>query len=209
MTSEDQRRRRVVVLAGPSGAGKSRLAARLHERHDWPIVRLDDFYRDVDDPALPLDVDLGIPDWDDPASWKADASLAALRELVDVGTTTTPDYDIATSRACGSSLVTARPTDLILTEGIFAAELIRPLDSAGLLHSAWCIVHRNRWSTFAWRLGRDLREHRKPPLILIRRGWGLLRSQPAMVARQRELGARSATAVSVEAFLQGHVAGLD
>jgi len=41
---------RVVVLAGPSGIGKSRLAALS----GLPVLRLDDFYRSGDDPALPL-----------------------------------------------------------------------------------------------------------------------------------------------------------
>ena len=45
--------------AGPSGAGKSRLAARLQGAHGWPIVRLDDFYRDEDDPAMPRSEELG------------------------------------------------------------------------------------------------------------------------------------------------------
>ncbi|MHA7126763.1 AAA family ATPase [Janibacter indicus] len=44
---------RVVVLAGPSGSGKSRLAARLHRAHGWPVVRLDDFYKDLDAPTCP------------------------------------------------------------------------------------------------------------------------------------------------------------
>lgn len=42
-------RAQVVVLAGPSGAGKSRSAERL----GLPILRLDDFYKDGDDPTLP------------------------------------------------------------------------------------------------------------------------------------------------------------
>ena len=59
-------RARVVVLAGPSGTGKSRLAARLCATHGWPVVRLDDFYRDVDDPKVPV-LASGLTDWDDPA----------------------------------------------------------------------------------------------------------------------------------------------
>ena len=51
----------MVLLAGPSGAGKSRLAERL----GLPVVRLDDFYRSHDDPALPR-FDSGLVDWDDP-----------------------------------------------------------------------------------------------------------------------------------------------
>ena len=83
---------RVVVLAGPSGAGKSRLAARLHAAYGWPVVRLDDFYRDGDDPELPTR-DLGgttIVDWDDPDSWNAAAAVRALEDLVAAGTTDSP-----------------------------------------------------------------------------------------------------------------------
>ena len=40
---------RVVLLAGPSGTGKSSLAALT----GLPILRLDDFYKDGDDPTLP------------------------------------------------------------------------------------------------------------------------------------------------------------
>ena len=94
-------RQRVVVLAGPSGSGKSRLAARLHQAHGWPIFRLDDFYRDEDDPAMPRSEGLGIVDWDHPDSWDAERAVASLCELVDTGRTDTPDYDISRSRAVG------------------------------------------------------------------------------------------------------------
>lgn len=190
-------RARVIVLSGPSGSGKSRLAAQLHQTRGWPIVRLDDFYRDGDDPALPRETDLGIPDWDDPRSWNGAAALAALAELIDTGRAPTPTYDISTSRRTGSSEVTAGPDDLVLAEGIFAAELIGPLREAGLLHSAWCVVHRHRALTFVWRLARDLKERRKPPHILLRRGLTLLREEPRLVRRQVELGSTCATAAQV------------
>lgn len=196
-------RARVVVLAGPSGAGKSRLAERLHQQHGWPIVRLDDFYRDEDDsnaPPMPRQEGLGIIDWDDPDSWHSAAAVAALVELVDTGSTQTPVYDLSTSRAVGSTTVTVEPAELILAEGIFAAEIIGRLREAGVLHSAWCIHHRPS-VTFVRRLVRDLREHRKPPMVLVRRGWGLMRAEPEVVRRQEALGAVSARAGEVEAQL--------
>ncbi|WP_395654176.1 uridine kinase [Phycicoccus elongatus] len=200
-------RTRVVILAGPSGSGKSRLAARLAAHHHWPIVRLDDFYRDQDDPDLPMSAGLGIPDWDDPRSWNGEAALAALRTLVDTGSCELPIYDLPTSRAVGTTTLTAGPGDLILTEGIFAAELIGPLRAEGLLHSGWCIIHRHPGVNFLRRLARDLRERRKPPHILVRRGWALMRSEPSVIERQRKLGATCARATVVEDTLAAHRPG--
>ena len=200
-------RTRVVILAGPSGSGKSRLAARLAAHHHWPIVRLDDFYRDQDDPDLPMSAGLGIPDWDDPRSWNGEAALAALRTLVDTGSCELPIYDLPTSRAVGTTTLTAGPGDLILTEGIFAAELIGPLRAESLLHSGWCIIHRHPGVNFLRRLARDLRERRKPPHILVRRGWALMRSEPSVIERQRKLGATCARATVVEDTLAAHRPG--
>jgi uridine kinase len=190
-------RQRVVVLAGPSGSGKSRLAARFHAAHGWPIFRLDDFYRDEDDPSMPRSDDLGIIDWDHPDSWDADRAVASLCELVDTGRTDTPVYDISTSRAVGHHLVTAAPGDLIVAEGIFAAEVVDRLRACGVLHSAWC-VHHHPAVTFVRRLARDLRERRKPPVTLVRRGLTLMRAEPEIVRRQTELGARPARASDLE-----------
>jgi uridine kinase len=191
---------RVVVLAGPSGAGKSRLATRLQADHGWPIMRLDDFYRDKDDPLMPRSHELGIIDWDHPGSWNRDAAVEALGRLVDTGCVDTPVYDIALSRAVDTTTICAEPHDLILAEGIFAAEIIDDLRAGGLLAGAYC-VHHHRVLTFVWRLVRDLSERRKPPWTLVRRGLALMRDEPRVVARQEELGATSARAKDLEAVL--------
>ena len=44
--------------------------------------------------------------------------------------------------------------------------------------------------TFWRRLVRDLRERRKPPLVLVRRGLALTRQQPRVVAHAVALGCR-------------------
>ncbi len=158
-------------------------------------MRLDDFYRDGDDPSLPV-IDLGggthLVDWDDPASWDGDAAVAALEQLVDHGRADVPAYDIATSRRVGGGALDLPQGALVLAEGIFAAEAIAPLRDRGLLHSAWC-VRRRPTVTFLLRLARDLRERRKPPMVLLRRGWALRRAEPAVVARMESLGATCAT----------------
>ncbi len=193
-------RRRVVVLAGPSGSGKSRLAQRLHAARGWPVFRLDDFYRDEDDPVCPRHPELGIVDWDHPDSWDADRAVSALAELLDTGRTELPVYDISASRAVGRHEVRAGHEDLVVAEGIFAAEIVSRLDEAGMLHSAWCVHHRPV-VTFARRLLRDLRERRKPPVVLVRRGWVLMRNEPGIVQRQMALGAAPARARAVERTL--------
>ena len=62
---------RVVLLAGPSGSGKSSLAAVT----GLPVLRLDDFYKEHDDPSLPLVDGSSDIDWDSPRSWDADAAV--------------------------------------------------------------------------------------------------------------------------------------
>ena len=191
--------RRVVVLAGPSGSGKSRLAQRLAARHGWPVVRLDDFYRDGDDPRLPM-LEMGIADWDHPGSWHADRAVEALTELVAVGSVEVPQYDISQSRATGRTTVTTRPGDLVLAEGVFAAEIVPLLQAQGVLAHAFCVRH-NRWLTFWRRFLRDLSERRKPPLVLWRRGLMLCRQEPGIIGRQEMLGARACSPREAEKVL--------
>ncbi len=187
------------MLAGPSGAGKSRLSARLHAAYRWPVVRLDDFYRDGGDPELPTR-HLGgttIVDWDDRRSWDAAAAVRALEQLVATGSVEVPIYDIGRSAAAGMTCDRGAPETLVVAEGIFAAEIIGALRDAGILHSAWCVRHP-RWVTFARRLVRDLAERRKPPLVLLRRGLVLTHAEPQLVERMERLGATCATPSQVE-----------
>jgi uridine kinase len=177
-----QTRARIIVLAGPSGSGKSRLASRL----GLPVLRLDNFYRDGDDASLPRA--FGIVDWDDPASWNHAAAVDAACTLAREGAADVPTYDIPTSRATGASRLEAGGAPLVVAEGIFAAEVIPDLRDAGVLADAICLTHPTL-VTFTRRLTRDLREGRKPPVTLLRRGLSLLRDEPRIVAHQVALGA--------------------
>ncbi|RLV55640.1 ATP-binding protein [Aeromicrobium phragmitis] len=167
---------RVVILAGPSGAGKSHLARRL----GWPVLRLDDFYREGDDPALPIS-SFGIPDWDDVRSWDAAAALEAIVTLCAEGEADVPVYDLGLSRRTGMHRVSV-PGRRFIAEGLFAPNMVRACRDAGVLADAICLV-RPRLVTFALRLARDFREARKPPSVLIRRGWRLLGAEGEVVAR--------------------------
>lgn len=182
---------RVIVLAGPSGAGKSRLAQRL----GLPVLRLDDFYKDGDDPTLPTiatGANAGLVDWDHPDSWLHDDALTALTALCHHGTTEVPVYEIARNGRCGSRPLDLGGSSLFVAEGIFAPEIVPECRRAGLLEAAFCITQRPV-VTFWRRLTRDLRERRKPPVMLLRRGLDLMRGQRRVVAHAVRLGCEVAT----------------
>ena len=179
-------RARVIVLAGPSGAGKSRLAERL----GLPVLRLDDYYKDGTDPTLPLieeGANAGLVDWDHPDSWLPDDSLAAVRQLCETGRATVPVYEIAQNGRCGEQQLDLGGSPLFVAEGIFAQEIVPACAREGLLAAAYCVT-QHPVVTYWRRLTRDLREHRKPPLVLVRRGWALMRAQREVVRHAVALG---------------------
>ena len=183
-------RARVIVVAGPSGSGKSQLCHRLVGEAGLPVVSLDDFYKDGDDPTLPrraLAAGAPIVDWDHPDSWRPGDAVASLRTLCEEGRVDVPIYDIAHDGRIGHRMVELGGAPYVLAEGIFADEIVAACRRQGLLADAVCI-HNPRLVTFWRRLIRDLRESRKPPWVLVRRGVSLLRAEPAVIARARAAG---------------------
>nr|WP_234010586.1 uridine kinase [Streptomyces sp. SPB074] len=179
---------RVVLLAGPSGSGKSSLAAAS----GLPVLSLDDFYKDGDDPTLPLVAGEGPQrdiDWDSPLSWDRERALDAISELCRTRSAEVPVYSIAESARTGTETLTLdRTTPLFIAEGIFAADIVRRCRELGVLADALCLRGRPS-TTFRRRLLRDLREGRKSVPFLLRRGFRLMRSERAIVQRQAALGA--------------------
>lgn len=176
----------MIVLAGPSGAGKSRLAERL----GLPVLRLDDFYKSGSDPTLPVitsGANAGLTDWDHPDSWLPDDAMTALRQLCADGGARVPVYDIAHDGRCGEQELDLAGRPLFIAEGIFAQEIVPACANEGLLAAAYCVT-QHPLVTFWRRLTRDLREHRKPPLMLVRRGYALLRAQRDVVRHAVALG---------------------
>ena len=194
---------RVVLLAGASGSGKTSLTRRV----GLPTLALDDFYRDGDDARRdpPLPMRFGIVDWDDPASWDADAALAAVERLCRTGAADVPVYDIPTSRRTGTARFDLGDSRVFVAEGIFAAELVPRLrahpEGERLLADALCLTLHPA-VTFGRRLLRDLAEMRKPPLTLVRRGFALARGERALVARWIALGCRPCSIPEAEAELR-------
>lgn len=191
---------RAILIAGPSGAGKSRLASRL----GLPVLQLDDYYKNGDDPTLPH-FESGAVDWDHPDSWNHRAALQGLQELCEVGTTDVPIYDISANAAIGHRQLEIGEARCFVAEGIFAAELVHACRETGLPATAIC-VRRSRWVTFVLRLVRDLREHRKPPLFLLKRGWWLTMREPEIVAALVAKGCTAMTPKQAEAIIKRELA---
>ncbi len=177
---------RVVLLSGPSGSGKSLLAALS----GLPVLRLDDFYKEGDDPTLPLVPGSSDIDWDNPLSWDADTAVAAIEELCRTGRTTVPSYDLSLSARTGEETLHIGQGPAFIAEGVFAAEIVARCQEAGVLADALCLA-RGPVTTFRRRFLRDLREGRKSVPFLLRRGWRLMRLERSIVARQTALGAHA------------------
>ncbi|GHH77671.1 hypothetical protein GCM10018793_26340 [Streptomyces sulfonofaciens] len=184
MTSHPPIPARVVLLCGPSGSGKSSLAAHV----GLPVLCLDDFYKEGDDPTLPQVAGTSDVDWDAPASWDAAAAVAAIEELSRTGRARVPVYDIASNARVGERTLELRGAPLFVAEGVFAAEVLRECRALGVLADALCLRGRPS-TTFRRRLLRDLKEGRKSAAFLLRRGWRLMRAEHSVVARQTALGA--------------------
>ncbi|MGW1909531.1 uridine kinase family protein [Streptomyces sp. NPDC002076] len=175
---------RVVLLCGPSGSGKSLVAVRS----GLPVLRLDDFYKEGDDPTLPLVEGSSDIDWDHPESWDSDVALEAITRLCATGSTPVPVYDISSSARTGEETLHIGRTPLFIAEGIFAAEIVERCRELGVLADALCLT-RGPVVTFRRRFLRDLKEGRKSVPFLLRRGWRLMRAERSIVARQVSLGA--------------------
>lgn len=183
--------RTLLLIAGPSGSGKSRLTRMAVEHGDATTLSLDDFYYDVDHPGMPTTA-LGIPDWDHPSTWDLELAVTTLGQLLRDGTAEVPVYDISQSRRVGSRTVDMGDSNLLIAEGIFATQVCPAARAAGIdLDALW--LGRLRAANFVRRLSRDLREKRKAPSVLVRRGVTLFRDEPALRRAAIDAGFRPVT----------------
>ncbi len=158
------------------------------------MVCLDDFYRDSDDPIAPRNGNS--VDWESPLAWDQPAALEAIETLCHIGEARMPIYAFDADRRVGWHTTQLAGSPLFIAEGIFAAEIVAACAQRSLLAGAFAL-RRPRGLTYLRRIARDLAERRKPPGVIVRRGLALLRAEPAILARQAELGAVPARAHTI------------
>ena len=164
----------VIVLAGPPGPGSrdSPNGSACRSSGSTTSTRAATIPR----PRITSGANAGLVDWDDPVSWLLDDAMAAIEQLCREGRAEVPVYDIAHDGRTGWHTLDLAGHDRFVAEGIFAQEVVAPSREAGVLSAAYC-VRQHPLVTFWRRLTRDLREHRKPPLVLVRRGLALMRER--------------------------------
>jgi hypothetical protein len=90
--------------------------------------------------------------------------VAAVEELCRPGCTDAPVYDMAANGRAGHRVLELGGSAYFVAEGIFAQEIVTECQGRGLLADALCVTQHPS-VRFVRRLTRDLREHRKPPLV--------------------------------------------
>lgn len=185
-----------MLLAGPSGSGKSTLAARA----GVPVLRLDDFYREGDDPLLPRAA-TGRVDWDLPAAWHAADAVDAVVRLATTGKIHAPHYELGADRRIGGYDLDLAGCPVFVAEGLFADRIVDGCHAAGVLAEA-VVLAPGGGRTFTRRLVRDVAESRKATHVLVRRGLRLWREHAAVVRRCEQAGMRRRTSAEVLGLLE-------
>src|SRR5262245_61888151 len=144
---------------------------------------------------------MGVVDWDDPRSWNAPEAVATLEKLCRSGRAEVPIYDIASDGHTGNRLPDLDGAPLFVAEGGFASQIVADCRDRELLAAAICL-RRPRAFTFGMRLLGDLRERRKPPWVLWRRGLLLYRREPTIVADAVRLGCEPMSLRQAEAYVR-------
>ncbi|MBU1180359.1 hypothetical protein KJ885_05425 [Patescibacteria group bacterium] len=120
-------RRTLVAIAGGSCSGKTFFSKKLHEclaktGSSSSIIKLDDYFRDIDDPGLPL-TDAGELLFDAPGSFHEQEFVADVSRLLGSRDIMAPRYIKPTMRRTEErKLILA--SQFILAEGLYAIRML-------------------------------------------------------------------------------------
>lgn len=201
----------VILLTGPSGSGKTSLLRRVGAHR----LRLDDFYRDGDEPGMPLldgtfSGDEGSTrteamariDWIIPPPGRRPRHGYDLVQLCAEGSAKVPVYSIPDNATVNWTTLDIGAAPAFW--GLFAGELVERCRRANVLADALAL-RRPRVQTWWFRLRRDLAERRKPIRVLVPRGLRLTHEEPAQMRRWTAQGCRLVGRAQCEATVAEHI----
>ncbi|MDO8507027.1 MAG: hypothetical protein Q7S53_00465 [bacterium] len=136
----------VVAVAGGSCSGKSYFCEKLVGaltalNISQTKLMLDDYFRDISDPQLPVGSG-GLPLFDSPGSYQEAEIKEHLLALVSNKTVECPVYDLTRNKRSHKETVSKNPSEVIIVDGLFAIDIVRStgvpsryvfLDASGLL----------------------------------------------------------------------------
>lgn len=119
----NSRKPTLILDAGGSCSGKSFFADKLKEEvskfgRTISIIRLDNCFRDIDDPCLPH---IGkIPVFDAPESYHQDEIKKYVSDLINGKSIRYPRYDLDKNKRIIGSTDLIEPADVVIVDGLFA-----------------------------------------------------------------------------------------
>ena len=145
----------LIGVAGPSCAGKSEISNKLASVLNAPILSLDSYYRQLDEPSYD---ERAKSNFDAPDALDSELLLTQVRSLAAGSAIQKPIYDFTChNRSAEAEFVI--PQDFLIVEGLFALywpEIRR-------LYSLRVFVNVDHETCFERRLVRDVRERGRTP----------------------------------------------
>jgi uridine kinase len=124
----------LITISGGTRSGKSTFSKHLREvlminNVSVSLIGLDDYFRDFDDPLLPLTRE-GSRVFDLPQSYHEEEFVQHVLALLLGNAVNMPSYDKCTTMRVASIFTECLPATVLIAEGLFVGTLLRGVQSA-------------------------------------------------------------------------------
>lgn len=124
LTDANKSKQLLVVVAGGTCSGKSYFSDKLNlELLQSEVIRLDNYFRDIDDPDLPRN-EINHKLFDHPDSYHLEEFVDDIRRLMSNRSVSCPVYNIVTNLRTEKTL-TLLPKAVIIADGLFTIRFLK------------------------------------------------------------------------------------